>query len=79
MKKLLKTTGSVDSDTNMSLLADLGGVEFPVFREITPKDLMNYYNKGWVVFQLGKDFEIFLAMKADNTKVIWIASKIGEA
>tara|TARA_R110000765_G_C18473110_1_gene551476 strand:- start:169 stop:360 length:192 start_codon:yes stop_codon:yes gene_type:complete len=63
----------------MSLLADLGGVEFPVFREITPKDLMNYYNKGWVVFQLGKDFEIFLAMKADNTKVIWIASKIGEA
>ena len=63
----------------MSLLADLGGIDFPVFREITPEDLMNYYNKGWVVFQLGKDFEIFLAMKADNTKVIWIASKIGEA
>tara|TARA_R100001244_G_scaffold131337_1_gene104458 strand:+ start:457 stop:648 length:192 start_codon:yes stop_codon:yes gene_type:complete len=63
----------------MSLLADLGGIEFPVFREITPEDLMNYYNRGWVVFQLGKDFEIFLAMKADNTKVIWVTSKIGEA
>ena len=79
MKKLLKTTGSVDMDTNMSLLADLGGIEFPVFREITPDDLMNYYSKGWVVFQLGKGFEIYLAMKADNAKVIWVASSIGEA
>ena len=63
----------------MSLLADLGGIDFPVFREITPEDLMNYYSKGWVIFQLGKDFEIYLAMKADNAKVIWVASKIGEA
>ena len=69
----------MDTDTNMSLLTDLGGIEFPAFREITPKDLMNYYSKGWVVFQLGKDFEIYLAMKADNDKVIWVASKIGEA
>ena len=79
MKKALETTGSVDMDTNMSLLTDLGDIEFPVFREITPKDLMNYYSKGWVVFQLGKGFEIYLAMKADNTKVIWVTNKIGEA
>ena len=79
MKKLLKTTGSVDTDTNMSLLTDLGGIEFPVFREITPDDLMNYYSKGWVVFQLGKGFEIYLAMEANNAKVIWVASSIGEA
>ena len=64
---------------NMSLLDDLGAIEFPVFREITPDDLMNYYSKGWVVFQLGKGFEIYLAMKANNAKVIWVASKIGEA
>ena len=79
MKNQLKTTGSVDMDTNMSLLDDLGGIEFPVFREITPKDLLDYYSKGWVVFQLGKGFEIYIAMKADNAKVIWVASKIGEA
>jgi len=69
----------VDSDTNMSLLSDLGGIEFPVFREITPEALLSYYTKGWVVFQLGKDFEIHIAMKADNAKVVWVASKIGEA
>ena len=79
MKNQLKTTGSVDMGTNMSLLDDLGGIEFPVFREITPKDLLDYYSKGWVVFQLGKGFEIYIAMKADNAKVIWVASKIGEA
>ena len=79
MKKVLETTGSTPMDTNRAQLADLGGVEFPVFREITPEDLMNYYSKGWVVFQLGKGFEIFIAMKADNAKVIWVASKIGEA
>ena len=66
-------------DTNMSLLADLGGIEFPVFKEITPEDLLNYYSSGWVVFQLGKGFEIYVAMRADNKKVIWVSSKIGEA
>ena len=66
-------------DTNMSPLADLGGIEFPVFREITPEDLLSYYTKGWVVFQLAKDFDIFIAMKADNAKVVWVASKLGEA
>jgi len=40
---------------------------------------LDYYTKGWVVFQLGKGFEIYIAMKADNAKVIWVASKIGEA
>ena len=79
MKKVLETTGSPPMDTNMSQLADLGGVEFPVFREITPEDLLSYYSKGWVVFQLGKDFEIYIAMKADNKKVVWVASSIGEA
>ena len=66
-------------DTNMSLLADLGVIEFPVFREITPEDLLGYYTKGWVVFQLGKGFEIYIAMKADNKKVVWVSSSIGEA
>ena len=79
MKTPIKTTGSGPMDMNTSLLADLGGIEFPVFREITPEQLLDYYTKGWVVFKLGDNFDIYVAMEAANSKVIWVASAIGEA
>ena len=79
MKTPLKTTGSGPMDMNTSLLSHMGEVKFQSYQEITPEELLGYYSKGWLVFQIRKDFDIFLATKADNKKIIWLASEVGEA
>jgi hypothetical protein len=64
---------------NTFLLAHMGDVRFQSYEEITPEELLGYYEKGWIVFQIRKDFDIFLATKADNKKIIWLASAVAEA
>ena len=79
MKTPLKKTVAVHMDMNTSLLSHRGEVKFQSYQEITPEELLGYYSKGWLVFQIRKDFDIFLATKADNKKIIWLASEVGEA